>query len=72
MAIEDLHLLLESLVLNTKEQAWLEFKLNKGSITNQTCGEYISALSNGACIDDKDYGYLVCGINDITHEAPTL
>jgi ATP-dependent DNA helicase RecG len=67
METEELYKLLENLVLYKEEQTWLEFKLNKGSITNQACGEYISALSNGACISDKDYGYLVCGISDIAH-----
>ena len=54
----DLHTLLEELVKQPHEQQWLEFKLSKGSINNDTIGEYISAMSNGATIANKSFGYL--------------
>ncbi|MEE4257311.1 MAG: RNA-binding domain-containing protein, partial [Bacteroidales bacterium] len=57
------------LLLDEKtEQAWLEFKTNvakqNASVTPEGIGEYISALSNGACISNRDFGYLVLGIED--------
>lgn len=33
----------------------------------QELGEYISALSNSACIHEKEHGYIVFGIDDKTH-----
>ncbi|MEY2830406.1 MAG: hypothetical protein RIQ33_2264, partial [Bacteroidota bacterium] len=50
------------------EQQWLEFKLNKGSIANEEIGEYISAMSNGATISNKPFGYIVWGVQDLTHQ----
>lgn len=49
------------------ETEWTEFKLNY--INPQEIGEYISALSNSACLAEKDSAYLVFGIDDTTHEA---
>ena len=66
MTEQELNILLNELCLQPQEQAWLEFKLNKGSITNEDIGEYISALSNGATISNKPFGYLVWGVQDIT------
>lgn len=66
MTESELHVLLNHLCNQPKEQQWLEFKLNKGSITNEQIGEYISALSNGATIANKPFGYLVWGIQDET------
>lgn len=60
--------LLNELVSLPSETEWVEFKLNKGSISNEEIGEYISALSNGACLKNQPFGYLVWGIHDITHE----
>jgi ATP-dependent DNA helicase RecG len=62
----DLYKLLNDLCSLPKEQQWVEFKLNKGSITNEQIGEYISAMSNGATIANKPFGYLVWGIQDET------
>lgn len=73
MQEQDLDTLLQSLLSENREQSWLEFKTNvalqKASITPEGIGEYISALSNGACISNKDFGYLVLGIQDKTHAA---
>ncbi|PKL85701.1 MAG: transcriptional regulator [Ignavibacteriae bacterium HGW-Ignavibacteriae-1] len=66
MTDPDLHELLNDLCSYPKEQPWLEFKLNKGSISNEQLGEYISALSNGATISNKPFGYLVWGVEDET------
>jgi ATP-dependent DNA helicase RecG len=66
MIDSDLHILLNELCSQPREQQWLEFKLNKGSITNEQIGEYISAMSNGATIANKPFGYLVWGVEDET------
>ena len=51
-------------LLTHNESEWLEYKENN---TNPVeIGEYISALSNSACLHDKEYGFLVYGIEDHT------
>ena len=44
MRVEDLNSLLTELCSQPQEQQWLEFKLNKGSISHEEIGEYISAM----------------------------
>lgn len=50
------------------ETDWLEFKTNIGesrcSITYERVGEYISGLANAACIKDKQFAYLILGVED--------
>ena len=52
------------------ETEWLEFKTNisesHSSITYERVGEYISGISNSACLKDKPYGYLILGVEDGT------
>jgi len=52
------------------ETEWLEFKTNIGeshcSITYEGVGNYISGLSNSACLKYKSHGYLVLGVEDST------
>jgi len=50
----------------TKENEWVEFKVNDA--VSQDIGEYISALSNSACLHNKEGGYLIFGIKNTTHE----
>lgn len=73
MEEKELHSLLDSLLTESREQTWLEFKTNvalqKASVTPEGIGEYISALSNGACISNKEFGYLILGIQDETHSV---
>ena len=64
---EQLYDLLDELVALPAETEWVEFKLNKGSISNEQIGEYISSMSNGATISNQPYGYLVWGVQDGTH-----
>lgn len=61
----DLKKLLEDLVQQPQESEWVEFKHNFHS--PEEIGERISALSNSACILNKEFGYLVFGIEDGTH-----
>lgn len=65
MNIEQLIELVDELVKQPNESEWVEFKLNFHSI--EEIGERISALSNGACIHNQDFGYLVFGVEDKTH-----
>lgn len=48
------------------ETEWFEFK--KNNIDPDEVGEYISALSNSACLHAKTAAYLVFGIEDKSHE----
>ena len=52
--------------LYKKENRHLEFKSNH--LEPERLGRYISALSNGACLDNEDYGYLYFGVEDETLE----
>ncbi len=65
MSDEQLKKLIDDLVKQPNESEWVEFKLNFHS--EQEIGERLSALSNGACIHNQDYGYLVFGVEDKTH-----
>ncbi len=59
--------LINDLVKQTHESEWVEFKENYHSV--EEIGERISALSNGACIHNQPLGYLVFGVEDITHRV---
>ena len=47
------------------ETEWLEYKLNNDDPT--MIGEYLSAISNAAALHERDYGYVLYGIDDSTH-----
>ena len=74
--IEEQHKLLEELISLARqrnsagETEWMEFKTNMGesrcSITYEGVGNYISRLSNSACLKYKSHGYLVLGVEDGT------
>ncbi|MDR2410196.1 MAG: putative DNA binding domain-containing protein [Bacteroidales bacterium] len=66
MTSEKLKELIDSLVKTPHESECLEFKHNYHSA--EETGEQISALSNGACIRNQPYAYLVFGIEDETHQ----
>lgn len=57
--------LISELVKLPHESEWVEFKQNFHS--GQEIGERLSALSNGACIHNQPFGYLVFGVEDKTH-----
>jgi ATP-dependent DNA helicase RecG len=59
--------LLDRLLTEPDETEWLEFKQNR--YEPQDLGQYLSALSNSACVHRKSKGYLVFGIRDKTHEV---
>jgi len=60
--------LLGNLTVSPSETEWIEFKMGKGSMTDEQTGEYISAMSNGTTIANKPFGYLVWGVENNTHE----
>ena len=74
--IEEQEFLLKELIALARqrrsagETEWLEFKTNIGeshcSITYEGVGNYISGLSNSACLKYKSHGYLVLGVEDGT------
>jgi ATP-dependent DNA helicase RecG len=57
--------LLRELCKLPQETEWVEFKVNEAE--PKEIGEYISALSNGATLTAKAFGYLVWGIRDGDH-----
>lgn len=59
--------LIDELRALPSETEWVEFK-EKRCEPNDV-GEYVSALSNSACLHDKDKAYLVFGIKDKTHQV---
>jgi len=65
MTENNLRELLNDLIKSPIENECLEFKLNFHSA--EEIGERISALSNGACIQNQSNGYLVFGVEDSTH-----
>jgi len=67
MTNKELTELLEELTDFPAETEWIEFKMGKGSITDEQIGEYISAMSNGATVTNKSFGYLIWGVDNNTH-----
>ncbi|MCL2510489.1 MAG: putative DNA binding domain-containing protein [Bacteroidales bacterium] len=59
--------LLAELTSLPAETEWVEFKMGKGCITDEQIGTYISAMSNGATVANKPFGYLIWGIENDTH-----
>lgn len=57
--------LIDDLRNRKDEEEWFEFKENW--FEPRQIGEYISALSNAAAVCGKEYGYLIWGVNDKTH-----
>ncbi len=57
--------LIDELVKQPNESEWVEFKHNYHSV--EEIGQRISALANGACIHNQDFGYLVFGVEDKSH-----
>ena len=74
--IEEQYILLEDLLAQARqrqsagETEWMEFKTNIGesrcSVTYEGVGNYISGLSNSACLKYRSHGYLVLGVEDGT------
>lgn len=63
MTDNELKILLNELRAFPAETEWLEFKVSNAN----ELGEYISALSNSACIHNKRTAYIVFGVDDLNH-----
>ncbi len=64
---QELTALLTTLLTYPKENEFLEFKVNQ--YEKEEIGERISALSNGAALLGKEYGYLAFGVEDQTRQV---
>lgn len=62
MTEDELVILLERLIKQSRESEWVEFKLNYHSA--EEIGQMLSGLSNGACLEGQPYGYLVFGVKN--------
>ena len=49
------------------ETEWFEFKRDR--YESQEIGEYLSALANSACLANQPRGYLVFGIDNVSHDV---
>ncbi len=58
--------IVKELIEYPREANWFEFKENWYKPTG--IGEYISSLSNAAVLEGQEFGYLVWGVNNDTHE----
>ncbi|WP_372365127.1 helix-turn-helix domain-containing protein [Candidatus Uabimicrobium sp. HlEnr_7] len=58
---------LNELLSFPKETEWIEFKHNNSKPEN--IGEYISAIANAVTLYQKKQGYIVWGIEDVTHKV---
>jgi predicted HTH transcriptional regulator len=64
---ETMQSVVRSLLAQSRETEWLEFKLNDGR--EEKIGEYLSALSNSAALHEREAGYIVWGVEDRTRRA---
>ncbi|MCD8054098.1 MAG: putative DNA binding domain-containing protein [Lachnospiraceae bacterium] len=62
----DLKQTVKELISAETEEEWFDFKENWYEPAG--IGEYISSLSNAAAMLGKEYGYLIWGVNDKSHE----
>lgn len=67
MITGDLIALVDRLRALSAETEWCEFKRN--NCEPQQLGEYLSALANAACVAAQARGYILFGIDDMTHEV---
>ena len=58
--------LIKSLIALPHEYEWLDFK--ESWFSKDEIGEYISAISNGAALCGREFGYIVWGIHNSMHE----
>lgn len=64
--MKNLKLLIKELTKVDAENECVEFKVNNSD--PEMIGEYISALSNSATYHNRQYAYMVWGVDDETHE----
>ena len=64
--MENLDILVKELCKYPSEAQWLEFKHN--NCEPNMIGEDISALANSAVLADRDYAYMIWGVDDNSHQ----
>ena len=62
----NIDILVKELCKLPKETGWVEFKHNNDDPT--MIGEDVSALANTATLKDRDFSYMIWGVDDTTHE----
>ncbi len=55
-------------LLKHPENEYIEFKRAENNFDTDKLGKYFSAMSNEATLKDKQYGWIIFGIDDKTHE----
>ena len=63
---ENIDILVKELCKLPKETGWVEFKHNNDDPI--MIGEDVSALANTATLKDRDFAYMIWGVDDTTHE----
>ena len=64
---EELNKILDELLLNPENEC-VEFKKAENNFDIDTLGKYFSALGNEANLKNKQYSWIVFGVDDKTHE----
>ena len=64
--MENLKELVNNLIAIPDEKGWLEFKHN--NYTPKIIGEDISALANASALADRNFAYMVWGVDDKSHD----
>ncbi len=67
MTLEQLQAKLNELRALSGETEWVEFKHDNDN--PEEIGEYLSALANSAALHRQPFGYIVWGIEDVTHNV---
>lgn len=67
MEKDQLEKLVRSLLALSRETEWTEFKHNNAD--PEEIGEYISALANSAALTRQPSGFIIWGIDDVSHQA---
>lgn len=65
--IDELNKILDELLLNTENEC-VEFKKAENNFDIDILGKYFSALGNEATLKNKQYSWIVFGIDDKTHK----
>ncbi len=63
----DFKKLIDALTARPKETEWLEFKHNFHS--KEEIGERLLAVSNSAYLCNMPFGYIVFGVDDVSHHV---
>ena len=64
---EELSKILDELLLNSENEC-VEFKAAKSGFDVDVLGKYFSALGNEANLKNKQYSWIVFGVDDKTHQ----